>query len=253
MEPQTIDQVLGELDSIIIRARKERSRFGFFAALYRNVTIKVKEGVATGLFEDGPRMEELDVKFANRYLAALERFRRGEGERLSKCWQVSFQAAERWSPIILQHLLTGSNAHINFDLAIAAQAIAPGAELPTLKNDFAQINNILSEMISKVRSQIEEVSPWIRLLDRYSSQAEDRFINFSYDKAQASAWLVANIINTTPAEQLPRKLMILDDGVAMLGSLISNPKEWLIGLGLRVIRLRESNDIPHILDVLSQM
>ncbi len=166
---------------------------------------------------------------------------------------VSFQAAEKWSPIILQHLLTGSNAHINFDLGIAAQAVAPGAELPTLKDDFNQINNILSGMISKVRAQIEEVSPWIRLLDRYSSQTEDRLINFSYDKARASAWLVANIINTTPAEQLPRKLRILDDGIAMLGSLVGNPKEWLISLGLRVIRLRESNDIPHIIDVLSQM
>ena len=61
-------------------------------------------------------------------------------------------------------------------------------------------------------------------------------------KARASAWLVANIVNSTPPNQLARKLRILDDGVAILGSLIGNPKEWLLSLGLRVIRLRESND-----------
>lgn len=251
MPPQTIDEVIAELDQIILRARRDQSRLGFFATLYRNVTIKVKSGIAAGVFADGARMEKLDVAFANRYLAALASFQRGE--QLSKCWLVSFQTAERWSPIILQHLLMGSNAHINFDLGIAAQAVAPGSELPSLQPDFNLINDILGGMIVKVRSDIEEVSPWIKLLDRYSSQTEDRLINFSYGKARASAWLVANMINSTPTAQLGRELEILDDGVAAFGSLVAHPKEWLISLGLRVIRLRESNDIPHVIDVLSRV
>ena len=49
MTPQTIDEVLTELDQIIHRARNEWDRLGFFATLYRNVTIKVKEGIAAGL------------------------------------------------------------------------------------------------------------------------------------------------------------------------------------------------------------
>jgi hypothetical protein len=251
MPPQTIDEILIELDQIILHAREERDRLGFFAALYRNVTIKVKEGIAAGLFEDGPRMERLDVTFANRYLAALGSFRRGEP--LSKCWLTSFRLAATWSPIILQHLLTGMNAHINFDLGIAAQAVAPGAGLASLENDFNQINNVLGGMIIKVRSNIEEVSPWINLLDRYASQSEDRFINFSLGKARESAWLVANMINSTPADRLARELSILDEGVAKLGSLIGSPKEWLISLGLYVIRVRESNDVPRVIDVLSQV
>src|SRR6266852_4952780 len=153
MTPQTIDEVLAELDQITRWARDERSRLGFFATLYRNVTIKVKEGIAAGLFEDGPRMEELDVTFASRYLTAIESFRRGDP--LSKCWLASFRIAANWSPIILQHLLTGMNAHINFDLGIAAQAVAPGSELPLLKNDFNQINNILGAMVARVRTDIE--------------------------------------------------------------------------------------------------
>ena len=61
------------------------------------------------------------------------------------------------------------------------------------------------------------------------------------------------MINSTPADQLARELSILDEGVAKLGSLIGSPKEWLISLGLHVIRVRESNDVPHVIDVLSQM
>jgi Family of unknown function (DUF5995) len=251
MPPQTIDEVLTELDQIILRAREERDRLGFFATLYRNVTIKVKEGIAAGLFEDGPRMEKLDVTFANRYLATLGCFRRGEP--LSKCWLTSFRLAANWPPIILQHLLSGMNAHINFDLGIAAQTVAPGPLLASLENDFSQINNILGGMIIKVRSDIEEVSPWIKLLDRYASQTERQLINFSLDKARQSAWLVAQMINSTAADRLDRELSILDDGVAMLGALIGSPKEWLISIGLHVIRVRESNDVPHVIDVLSQV
>jgi uncharacterized protein DUF5995 len=250
MTPQTIDEVIAQLDQIILRARNERSRLGFFATLYRNVTIQVKAGIAAGAFADGARMEKLDVTFANGYLAALDGFL--NGRPLRKCWLVSFQMVAKWPPIILQHLLTGMNAHINFDLGIAAQAVAPGAELASLEHDFNQINNILGAMVAKVRTDVEEVSPWIKLLDAIDPSAENQLINFSLDKARASAWLVANIVNSTPPEQLARKLSILDDGVAILGSLVGSPKEWLVSMGLHVIRLRESNDIPHVIDVLSQ-
>ena len=251
MPAQTIDEVLAELDQIILRARSEQSRLGFFATLYRNVTRKVKEGIAGGTFQDGPRMEKLDVTFANRYLAAFGSFQRGEA--LSKCWLASFQIANTWPPIILQHLLTGMNAHINFDLGIAAQAVAPGPQLPALEHDFNLINDVLGGMILKVRSNIEELSPWIKLLDQYGSQTEDRLVNFSLSKARTSAWLVANMINRTPTEHLGRELEVLDHGVAAFGSLVAHPKEWLISLGLHVIRLRESNDILHVIDVLGQV
>lgn len=249
--PHTIDEVLQELDQIIFTCRKESSRIGFFATLYRNVTIKIKEGISAGIFEDGPRMERLDVAFANRYLTALESFRKNEP--LSSCWRIAFQTASKHWPLIIQHLLVGTNAHVNFDLGIAAAGISPGPELPGLHEDFNRINDILGGMILKVRKDVEELSPWIKFLDQLAPTAEDRIINFSLNKARESAWLVATMVNSTPPAKLGTKLSILDDGVAMLGSLVGNPNGWLINLGLHGIRLRESNDVPHIIDVLSQM
>ena len=250
MPPRTIDEVLVELDQIILQCRNEQSRLGFFTALYRNVTIKVKEGITAGFFEDGPRLEQLDVIFANRYLSALQSFR--AGQPASKCWVTAFQTAGTSAPTVLQQLLVGINAHINFDLGIAAQAVAPGNKLPALKTDFDRINDILGDMINKVRTDVGEVSPWIRMLNMFPSQSDDRLINFSLNKSRTSAWLVANLINSTPTDKLARELEILDDGVSKLGTLIANPREWLISLALRIIRLRESNDVPHIIDVLSQ-
>jgi hypothetical protein len=196
-------------------------------------------------------MERLDVTFANRYLAALDSFE--HGAKPSQCWLVAFQAAGTQQLIILQHLLAGMNAHINFDLGIAAQEVTPGERLESLRHDFDQINTILGGMIAKVRSDLEEVSPWIKLLDRWDPKGQSRLINFSLDKARSSAWLTANIVNLTPADQLGRKLHILDNGVAILGSLIARPQDLLFKLALRVIRLRESDDVRHVIDVLSQV
>src|SRR5215216_527449 len=94
---KTIDEVIGHLDEIIARARREESRFGYFATLYRNVTVEVKRGIAAGRFEDGPRMERLDVNFANRYLTALDCYLRGEPA--SRCWVTSFKAVTVWPPL----------------------------------------------------------------------------------------------------------------------------------------------------------
>jgi hypothetical protein len=42
MPAQTIDEVLAQLDEIIFNARRDRSRIGYFATIYRNATINVK-------------------------------------------------------------------------------------------------------------------------------------------------------------------------------------------------------------------
>ena len=248
-QPQTVDEVLERLDQIIFTCRQERSRLGYFATLYRNVTIKIKEGITAGVFDDGPRMERLDVAFASRYLVALEAFRKNEP--LSNCWRVAFQTAGQYWPLIIQQLLVGTNAHINFDLGIAAAGVAPGAALSALRPDFDRINDILGGMILKVRTDVENLSPWIKFIDQVAP-GEDKIINFSLGKARASAWLVATLVNGSSPQKLGTKLSILDDGVAMLGSLIGSPKGALINLGLRGIRLRESNDVAHVIDVLSQ-
>jgi Family of unknown function (DUF5995) len=247
----TIDEVVAQLDDIVARARVEKNRLGFFAALYRNVTIKVKEGIQQGLFEDGPRMERLDVTFASRYLSAFESFR--AGEQPSKCWLVAFEATATWRPIILQHLLLGMNAHINFDLGIAAAQVAPGAELPALQHDFNQINNILTGMVQRVRDNVDQLSPWINLLDHIDPKAGTAIINFSLEKARANAWSVATRLASLDESQRSEQLEVMDTSVWALGHLIWQPLGFLFQQGLLVIRLRESSDVPHIIDVLGRI
>jgi len=74
---ETIDEVVDQLTEIVEWSRTANSPLGYFAALYRKVTIKVGEGIADGIFDDGDRMERLDMIFATRYLHAVEAHRAG--------------------------------------------------------------------------------------------------------------------------------------------------------------------------------
>lgn len=249
MPAQTIDQVIAQLDAIIARASAERSRLGFFAVLYREVTVQVKIGIAANRFEDGARMERLDVLFANRYLEAYENFQ--NDLPASACWEAAFQAAAAWRPLILQHLLLGMNAHINLDLGLAAAQTAPGAALPGLKRDFDEINKILSRLLDEVQAKIDKLSPWLNWLDRVGGRIDEVLFNFSLKIARGAAWKVAERFASLAPKDHPREIAVLDAKVAELARRILSPG-WLISSAALLIKLRERDDVEHVMAVLKE-
>lgn len=246
--PGTIDDVVAALDRIITWSLATESRLGYFAALYRKVTLKVKEGIEDGFFEDGPRMERLDVVFATRYLEALRSFE--TGEKPTDSWQVAFDASGRWRYLILQQLLVGINAHINLDLGIAAATIAPGDRLPALRTDFDRINEILFSLVKEVEEEIGEVSPWLGWLARFGGKLGDELIRFSLEVARSGAWRLARRLAPRPEDEWGPAITHRDEGTARLGREILSPGPFL-RWGVALIRLRESNDVRRNIQVLA--
>lgn len=184
----TIQEVIDRLNGIIDQSITDSSAFGIFPALYVVVTEKIKDGIARGdVFEDGPRMEKLDVLFANRFLESYHQYL--NGEQALTAWMLSFQNAERFSrKVILQELLIAMNAHINLDLGIAAAQTAPGDAIKDLKKDFYAINEILSSLIDNIKTDIENLSPRFSWILRFFKGKEDGILDFSIRKARDAAW-----------------------------------------------------------------
>ena len=245
---ETVDQVIDRLSEIIDWADGNKSRAGYFAALYRRVTGKVKSGIDDGFFEDGPRMERLDVIFANRYLHAFEQWR-GGGES-SAAWRYAFAAADQFWPIVLQHLLLGMNAHINLDLGIAAARVIPASQVPSLRPDFDRINTILSALVGDVQNELAEVWTPLRILNRFLGGTEDKIINFSMGRARDFAWSVAEQLAPMTAAEQARKITQLDTGVVKIAKLIRHPGLKL-GLVTKAVRLGERTTIPETIRILS--
>ncbi|MBX2840724.1 MAG: hypothetical protein KTR26_03060 [Flammeovirgaceae bacterium] len=182
----TIDGVIAELDKIIKWSITHNSRFGYFAALYKKVTIKVKEGIADGVFENPERMEKLDIIFANRYLDAYSCFE--NKTKLTNSWTIAFKSASLARPIVLQHLLAGMNAHIDLDLGVAAAQIAPKDQIWELENDFKKINEILSDLVDLVQKELSGIWPLLNVLDWLAGQWDEKLSDIGMLFARNKAW-----------------------------------------------------------------
>ena len=246
--PRTIDDALLEMNAVIVRCRQQRTRLGFFAVLYRDVTLRVKAAIAAGRFQDGARMERLDAIFAARYLEAVQQL--WSGSVPSRSWRVAFDAATQPGPIVLQHLLLGMNAHINLDLSIAAVRTSPGPDLHALKHDFQEITRLLDEMINDVQRRIDRISPWMGVLDRLGGRTDERVCSFCIGEARTLAWSSAHELATARESEFPAIVDRQDHIVAGLGKLVRNPGPW-VRASLLLVRARESSDVPTVMDALT--
>jgi hypothetical protein len=245
MQAKTIDEVITRLEGIIEECIATRSRLGYFAALYNRVTLAVREGIRKGEFDDGPRMERLDVTFANRYLTAYEQYR--AGELPSRSWLKAFEAAENPDLVVLQHLLIGMNAHINLDLAVAAVRTSPGSQLAPLQPDFDRINTVLATLTPLVEQEIDQESPIFQKLTRIAPALELKAVGFAMDEARKAAWSFAQKLAFLSLQQQVPAMAARDTEVAILGDLVlaRNPL-------FQLIHSRESTDVAENIRILAQ-
>lgn len=245
---RTIDHVIADLDDVVRTCRERGSRAGYFAALYRSVTLEVRQWIRDGRFDDNARMERLDVLFADRYLEAWRR--RESGQPTTRSWAVAFDAAESWWPIVLQQLLLGMNAHINLDLGIAAARTTPAAEIHAMHDDFCRINDVLASMVDDVQHRLAGVWPLLHLVDGIGGDADEATIHFSMEKARDAAWVFALRLSRLPEAEWDAEIQATDGLVASLGRLVRHPGPW-VGTVLRLVRLGELRSPRGVVDLLS--
>jgi hypothetical protein len=205
---ETIDDVLGALREVVDDCIGTGSRIGYFAALYRQVTLAVKRAIDDGVFDDGERMSRLDAAFANRYLEALHA-RRSDG-RPSRSWRTAFRAADDDRPVLVQHLSLGVNAHINLDLPIASARLCPGEAIGELERDFDLVNGILTTALGDLQVRLAVLSPLLGALDVVLGRLDEEIVGFNVQKARSEAWDAAVLLARQPADARDATEKMLD-------------------------------------------
>lgn len=247
MPARDIDEVLQTLDALLSKLRDERNRRAYFAAVYRVMTAHIKKAIDSGRFEDSDRMIKLDTVFANRYFAAVAADR--SNEEPPRSWKVAFDTEGRSDAMILQHVLLGINAHINFDLPIATTAVATAADLPSLKSDFFGINQIISGLLDPVQNVLGEFSPLLGILDHVGGRTDESIATFSVVTAREEAWHEATRLATENEAQQARSIISLDRRVALLAQRILVPG-GLLGQAMELIARLESDNVVAVTDAL---
>ncbi len=247
MTATTINEVISKLDEIITTECTANSCMAYSPILYRKVTLRIKEGILNNEFENGGRMETLDVLFANRYIIAYRQMIAGKAPTLS--WKNAFEAAKRGNLLIMQHLLLGINAHINLDLGIAvAETVGEDGELMNFEDDFNKINGILASMVAGVESKIIKVSPLFGLLDRLGKGREDKLVTFSLNVARDGAWMFANQYHISPRKD--EVLKERDFAIGCVAEKLITQKSKFLKFLVKIIYFFEKKDVKAVVLVL---
>ncbi|GED83274.1 DUF5995 family protein [Streptomyces sp. 6-11-2] len=244
MAAENIDDVVDGLAGIVREARRAGDRVGYFAALYRQVTVEVRTAIHGGLFDDGARMDRFDTLFGNRYFDAYDAWRRDRSG--PRCWRETFGLLDEADTIIVQHLILGVNAHINLDLAIAAARTSPGEAIHALRRDFLLINDVLARVVLAVQDSVGAVSPFLSLLDRVGARTDERILDFSVRQSREEAWYNAVLLAGQNEKEREATIQRLDVRAAVLARLIARPG-GLVRPALQLIRRTESGDVPAVI------
>ena len=189
---------------------------GYFPAMYSCVTTKIADSIDANEFADGDRMNVFATEFAKRYTRAW----RQEIPR-PRCWQASWDVADDGNLLIVQQLLLGINAHVNYDLPQAVVEVArKTGGLAGVRNDFNAVNDVLAEVSVGVLGELDRLSHWTSMI---AGLGGGRVFNFSLRAARAQAWSAAERLYALDDHQQREYVAELDELVSVLAYLITRP------------------------------
>ncbi len=247
---KSIDDVLIRMDEIVLECKLQNSRIGYFAILYRQVTRRIKDGILALEFENNPRMEQLDILFASRFIDAYDTW--NSGHEPTQSWDEAFEASKSRKLLVIQNLFLGINAHINLDLGISAAETMANEPLEGIQNDFNKINSILAELVDGVKENISKVSPVFGLLIPLAKGRDEMLLNFSIEVARDGAWKYAGEYHKASDQ----KFLIedRDKKISEIAKKLINPGKFLSFL-IKIVGFAEWKSISNTmeqLDVVAQ-
>ncbi|MEU3093732.1 DUF5995 family protein [Streptomyces sp. NPDC006967] len=190
------EQVLTPVDGVVSRMRAldaalpARDGVAVFNRVYLAVTEAVDRRIDAGLFPDTRAAIALDVRFAERYLAAVDAV--SEERRPPACWRPLFAFRHHPGVRPLQFALAGVNAHIGHDLALAVVDTCRtlACEPVDLEDEFDDVGDLLLSLEDRIR---EELTPGPDLL-RITDPLTHLLGSWSLERARDAAWTAARAL-----------------------------------------------------------
>ncbi|MFF5449307.1 DUF5995 family protein [Streptomyces sp. NPDC012888] len=215
------------MDAVLARMRTLERRLpahdgvAVFNRVYLTVTEALHHGFGAGEFPEPRRAEALTVRFAERYLAAVDAA--AEGRRTPACWRPLFQNRRHPGVRPLQYALAGINAHIGHDLALAVVATCRAQDCPprALEGDFDRVGDTLVALEERIR---EDLMPGPDLLE-VADPVTHLLGSWSLQRARDGAWAAARLLWTlrrTP-ELAAEFAQSLDASVGLVGRCLLTP------------------------------
>jgi hypothetical protein len=191
-----VDTVGTSVDDVLARMRAldatlpPQDGIAVFNRVYLAVTREVDRRIDTGRFPDPRAAVTLDVRFAQRYLDAVEPV--PADRRPPACWRPLLQFRRHPGVRPLQFALAGINAHIGHDLALAVvdACRSLGCEPAELEDQFDRVGEVLGSLEQRIR---EELMPGPDLL-QIADPLTHLLGSWSLERARDATWTAARAL-----------------------------------------------------------
>ncbi|MDW8229966.1 MAG: DUF5995 family protein [Saprospiraceae bacterium] len=169
-----------------------------FQRCYSMMSANMVKAIADGRFHDAAWVERLMLRFADYYYDALQLYD-GQSDQTPAVWKQVHDATCHRRLHILQRLLLGINAHINYDLPLALYECLRD-EWPTAdetarqrrREDHETVNRVIAETIDAVQdSIIEPRAVAMALIDRLMGRTDEWLLAQLIRNWRTEVWLVA--------------------------------------------------------------
>jgi hypothetical protein len=184
------------LDGVLARMRAldaalpARDGVAVFNRVYLAVTEEVGRRIDRGRFPDPQAAITLDVRFAERYLDAVDP--QSCDRRPPACWRPLLQFRRHPGVRPLQFALAGINAHIGHDLALAVvdACRSLGCQPAELEDEFDRVGDLLVSLEERLR---EELMPGPDLL-QIADPLTHLLGAWSLERARDATWTAARAL-----------------------------------------------------------
>ena len=196
----SVDEVIDGLAGLERDFVDARDRRGVFVTAYLVVTRILGDWLALGRFRREDLVSRYLVVFADAYRRALTRYEHPAGAGVPEAWKQAFDASRAGSISVLQDLLLGLNAHINFDLPHAVLEAGLDFECDACRRDHARIHEALRAATPPVRRRICSMyGSGSRVLGALFCRAVDHVIADTFERARRNAWAWAAALHAAPS------------------------------------------------------
>lgn len=185
-----------DVGAVIERMRAFRSDWppgdglAVFNQVYLTVTEAIARHITDGAFRDREAASALDVRFAERYLTAVDTA--VSGGRPPDCWRPLFQYRHHPGVHPMQFALAGINAHIGHDLALAVVDTCRtlGCAPADLEEEFDRVGDLLVMLEEQIRDGLMPGPDLLKIADPLTHLAG----TWSLERAREASWSAARVL-----------------------------------------------------------
>jgi hypothetical protein len=232
LRPKTIEEAIDDMRIALDYFHRENDYRAIFLRAYYLITLAVFDAIhergayTRRIFFDAEWIRRLAGKFSLLYFQSLTTEAR-EGER---AWKIAHLRAARRDTSVLQDLLFGLNAHINYDLAygiylnfVEFEDARDHLLLPRRKFDHDQVNNILIDSIPVIQRVLtRDYGGWMRGLGAVLGPLDELLSGIGLKYYRERVWW--NAVTYLSAEGPPEIQLVhdrLDWESAQVASLVA--------------------------------